>query len=390
MNILLLTQFLSTTKGGGEYLFSIMANSLANRGHKVWIITHRIDNEDYSQFHNNVKILFASSIKYEGGLPLSLRDNVRFIFDAITKGIQLIRNEKIDLIHSNNFSPALSASILSSITGCTHITAMWDIFSLCGNDYWHRWVNQKRISRLYSFLGPKFERWILRMKHDAIHTVSEASKEDLLKFGAKKPIYVIHPTIRHGTNLISKPSTSQFVYVGRLVFYKNLESVIKAISIIKKSHDSIKLKIIGGGPDKDNLQSLTKRLGLEENIEFCGYVSEDEKYKIISSSIAMTFPSLCEGFGLVVLESFSCERPVLVSNVRPLSEIINDKYDGIIINPTDEHEWAKAMIYLMNNPQKALEMGKAGKTKLEQQYTHESMIDNIESMYNKIINLSAS
>jgi len=196
MNILLLTQFLSTTKGGGEYVFSVMANGLANRGHKVWIITHKIENEDYTQFHKNVKILFVSPIRYEGGLPPSFRDNIKFVLQATRKGLQLIKTEKIELIHSNNFSPALAGSILSNLTHRSHITTVHDVFSRCGKKYWEMWGKQSNISRFNVLLAPFFEKMIIRLKHDAIHTVSEATKDDLIKFGAKKPIYVIHNTIR--------------------------------------------------------------------------------------------------------------------------------------------------------------------------------------------------
>lgn len=385
MNILLLTQFLSTTKGGGEYVFSVMADTLAKRGHNVWIITHKVENEDYTHFHKNVKIHFVSSIRYEGGLPPSFMDNIGFVLQAVAKGLWLIRKEKIDLIHSNNFSPALSSSILSYLTRCPHITAVWDIFSLCGDNYWNKWADQKGVSRLHAFLGPRFEKMILHMRHAAIHTISKVSEEDLLKFGASKPIHIIPPTIRKTENGKDMPNNLQFVYVGRLVFYKNLEIAIQAVSIVKKSYENIKLKIIGGGPHLESLRSLVKQLGLQENVEFCGYVHEDKKYELISSSIAMVFPSLCEGFGLVILESFSCSRSVLVSNVRPLSDIIDDRKDGLVIDPSDEKKWAEAMIFIIQNMDYAKKMGQEGYEKLQQRYNLDNMISQIELMYHEVI-----
>lgn len=385
MRILLLTQFLSSTKGGGEYLFNLMANAMAKKGHKVWIITHKVENEDYSQFHKNVKIEFVSSIKYEGGLPPTFKENIGFVLQAVVKGLWLIRKEKIELIHSNNFSPALSSSILSYLTRCPHITAVWDIFSLCGDNYWNKWAEQKGVSRLHAFLGPRFEKMILHIRHAAIHTISKASRDDLLKFGASKPIHIISPSIEETKNRNDIPNNLQFVYVGRLVFYKNLEIVIQAISIVKKSHKNVKLKIIGGGPHMESLMNIVKQLGLQENVEFCGYVSEDKKYEVIYSSIAMVFPSFCEGFGLVILESFSCNRPVIVSNVRPLSDIIEDKKDGFVVDAKDEKEWAHAMINLIENPSIALTMGKNGKKKLQEKYSLEEMTSKIESMYQDTI-----
>ena len=112
----MISQFLSTTRGGGEYMFTEIANLLAQRGHQVWIITHKIKNKDYTKFNPNLKIIFVSSIKHQGGLPPSISKNMRFIFESLWKGFILIRKEKIELIHSNNFSPALTSSILSSLT----------------------------------------------------------------------------------------------------------------------------------------------------------------------------------------------------------------------------------------------------------------------------------
>ena len=387
MNILLLTQFLSVTKGGGEYVFSIMANGLASKGHNVWIITHKIENEDYTHFHKNVKILFVSKIKYEGGLPPSFKDNINFVLQVIQKGLQLISKERIELIHSNNFSPALAGSILSLLTHKPHITTIHDVFSLCGKKFWKMWGKQGNISRLNVFLAPFFEKMTIKLRHDAIHTVSEATKDDLTEFGATRPIYVIPNSIE--INNIEKTSVHpfQFTYLGRLVFYKNLEVVIRAIQIAKKSFPEIILIIAGGGPHRASLERLVSDLKLQDNIKFVGFVSDKEKMELLSTSQALVFPSLCEGFGLVILESFSCGRPVIVSNMRPLSDIIDDKKDGLVVDANDEKKWAEAIISLIQYPENTTNMGLQGKKKLEAKFRKDEMINKIESMYHDVISL---
>ena len=77
---------------------------------------------------------------------------------------------------------------------------------------------------------------IIKLRHDAIHTVSEATENDLIKFGAKKPIYVIHNAIKDNKFKKLEKISFQFLFVGRLVFYKNLEVVIKAVNIVKKRY----------------------------------------------------------------------------------------------------------------------------------------------------------
>ena len=362
-----------------------MANELAKRGHKIWIITHKIENENYEDFHKNITIIFVSSVKYEGGLPPTINENVKFIYSSFFQGLKLIKQEKIDLIHSNNFSPAFAASLISSFTKCPHITAVWDVFSLCGKDFWLKWSEQKNVSRFHAFLGKRFEKMILSLKHDAIHTISDASKEDLVKFGAKKPIFNIPPAIETNKINSNKLDPLQFVYIGRLVFYKNIDTIIHAIAIVKEQFEGVKLIIIGGGPQRQELIELSRKLDLKNNVEFRGFVSEEEKNYVLSESIAMLFPSLCEGFGLVILESFMFEKPVLVADNRPLSDIVENDVDGFVIEAKEQKKWAENIIKVIQNPDYAKKMGSKGKQKALNYYSLDSMITNIESMYKSVI-----
>ncbi|HSB57688.1 MAG TPA: glycosyltransferase family 4 protein [Nitrosopumilaceae archaeon] len=384
MNVLLLSQFFSTTKGGGEYLFNIIAKNLAENNHKVWVITNRITNESYD-VHKNVKLIFVPpNLDYKGGLPPGFLDNIRYFFHGLIAGLKIIKKEKIDIIHSNNFSPALTGAVLSSFTSKPHITAIWDIFSLCGEDYWQKWTRQAGVSKIHRFLGPRFEKLILKLPHSAIQTISEASKEDLIKFGATKPIHVILPAIEKIESRKRISNFKQFVYVGRLVFYKNLEVVIKAIKIVRKTDPMVRLVVIGGGPNKRSLENLTKNLGLESNVKFIGYVTSDEKMCSIADSIAMVFPSLCEGFGLVILEAFSQNKPVLVSNIRPMSDIISHGQTGYVLDPHDENLWAEYLLKILTDSREAKIMGQNGH-RLLGKFSEESLYKQIIEMYEEVL-----
>lgn len=382
MKILLLSQFFSTTRGGGEHVFSLIAKNLAENGHEVWVITNKISGEDYKN-HENIKLIFVKpDLQYKGGLPPSFLDNLRYSLNSIRIGLKIIKHERIDIIHSNNFSPALVGSILSFLTSKPHITSVWDIFSLCGQDYWDQWSEQAGVSKIYSLLGPFFEKIILKLSHNAIHTISESSKDDLIKFGAKKPIHVIHPAIETIKKIQTEFDPLTFVYVGRLVFYKNLEVVIRALNIVKEKYPKVKLVIIGGGPHKRSLEELIKKLGMEQNIEFSGYVSFDEKMRLVASSSALLFPSLCEGFGLVILEAFSQSKPVFVSNLRPMSDIIQHNKTGYLIDPHDPSAWSTHILETIQDTKKTEDMGKTASKELEK-YSRESMYLKILEMYKK-------
>lgn len=385
MNVLLLSQFFSTTRGGGEYVFNIIAKKLAENNHKVWIITNKIKDEKY-QYDKNIHLVFVPpTLEYKGGLPPSFSDNLRYAFNAIRKGKKIIKSEKIDLIHSNNFAPAIAGSMLSFLTSKPHITSIWDIFTLCGNDYWSKWVKQEGVSKIHAVLGPKIEKLILKVPCKIFHTISETTKDDLIKFGAKKQIQVIFPSIEEKEIEKQNQNSAQFIYVGRLVFYKNLEVLIRAVKIVKKKEPEIKLIIVGGGPYKRKLMDLIKKEALEPNIIFKGYVDGEEKMKLISQSNALLFPSLCEGFGLVILEAFSLSKPVLVSDIRPMSEIVSHEETGYVLNPHDENEWANKMLDLMHNPEMSTRLGSSGRKVFENKYNIQTMYKKIIEMYNNVI-----
>ena len=384
MNILLLSQFMSTTKGGGEYVFSIMAKLLSENGHNVWIITNRIKNEDYPKLKNVEFIFVPPNLEHKGALPSGLKDNFSYFFNGMIKGKQLIKKHKIVLIHSNNFTPTFTGSMLSYFTGCPHITTIHDIYGSY-KDFWKLWGKQDKISKVNVFIAKRLEKIMMRFRYSAIHTVSESSKEHLIKFGAKKPIYVISNAIEDYEVSQVKINPFHFMYIGRLVFYKNLEVIINAIHILKNSYSEIKLIIVGSGPYKNVLEKLVSRLDLRDNVHFSGYVTEEEKRNLLTSSHALLFPSICEGFGIVLLEAFACMKPAIVSDVRPLSDIIEHKKTGLVIPPHDPNEWAKALMNIIENPSLSVEMGRVGKKILKEKYNVQNMINNIQKMYEEVL-----
>jgi len=130
MNILILSQFFSSSRGGGEHLFYVLAKKFADNNHKVWVITNKTKDEVYTT-HKNIKIIFVPPVlKYQGGLPPSIKNNIQYLLNATRAGKRIIKENNIQVIHSNSFTPALTGSLLSFLTRKIHITSVWDIFTL--------------------------------------------------------------------------------------------------------------------------------------------------------------------------------------------------------------------------------------------------------------------
>lgn len=384
MKILLLTQFFSTTKGGGEYVFKTIANNLAKNGHKVWVITNNVKNENYQESENLKIIIVKPTLEYKGGLPPSFSENIQYVINAFKEARKIIKKEKIEIVHSNNFSPSLAGSLISSFTKIPHITTIHDVFSTYEKDFWKKWSKQSGVSYTNARLVPFFEKLMMLFRFDCIHTVSDATRDDIIHLGAKKPIHVIPNCIEYTEPAKAETKNKQFVYLGRLVFYKNVEMILRAWSIVVKKHPDARLVIAGDGPHKETLQEIAKN---QHNITFAGYVTPEEKSRLLAESNALLFPSIIEGFGLVILEAFAQKRPVLVSNIPPMSDIVEDNKTGMILDPYDETRWAEAMISLVNNPENAKRMGEAGYQTLHKKYSQELFYEKLIKMYKDILQI---
>jgi len=381
MNILLLTHYFTAGRGGAWYVTAIMAQILAEKGHKVWVITNKLDGFE-SPKHENIKTFFVAKHKIQK-TSFSWIDILRYSIAVIKIGRKIIKGEKIDVIQSDPL-PGIAGSFLSWITSVPQILIIHDVFSI-KKGLWKESLKQKEISKLNAIIRPFFEKTIVRIKYSAIQTVSEAVKEDLQKIGAKRPIHVIHNAIpiHQVTKLESKPF--QLVSISRLTFYKNVQVAIKSLKIVKKSFPKVLLIIIGDGPYRKNLEHLVIELDLQENVFFKGHVSENEKKELLAKSQALVFPSKFEGFGMVILEAFEYYKPVLVSHIRPQSDIVEDKKTGFVLTPDDETEWAEAIKSLFNEPKLAAKMGENGRRVLEEKYNPEIMTKNILQMYEDVI-----
>ena len=144
------------------------------------------------------------------------------------------------------------------------------------------------------------------------------------------------------------------------------------------------LIVVGSGPHKEKLEGLVDELNLRDNIKLMGHLSSEDKEKLLGTSQALVFPSLIEGFGLVILEAFEFGKPVLVPNIRPLSDIVSDNVTGLVIPPHDEAKWAKAMELIIREPQRGIEMGHAGRQMLEKKYNTQIMHQKIVKMYDEM------
>jgi glycosyltransferase involved in cell wall biosynthesis len=99
----------------------------------------------------------------------------------------------------------------------------------------------------------------------------------------------------------------------------------------------------------------------------------------------LALPSFVEGFGLVILEAFAMVKPVLVADVKPLSELVCNNIDGFVLPVDSPKKWAEKLIYILSNKKICKKMGKAGRVKVEKEYNLDRVVNNMESLYQSLL-----
>ncbi len=196
-----------------------------------------------------------------------------------------------------------------------------------------KWIKYQR----YKFLR-KIEVRTLYPNADQIVAVSKAVKKDLVKnFSiSRKKIEVIYNFIDNGflstmnSRQIQKDtSTRTILFAGRLVKQKRVDLIIKAFLYIRKKLDNVELVIIGEGPEKEKLISLSQRFGVGKNINFRNFTLKIEKE--IASATIVVLPSAIEGHPNLILESMMVGTPVVVTNYPGASELVKNGINGYLV-----------------------------------------------------------
>lgn len=220
------------------------------------------------------------------------------------------------------------------------------------------WAFEKNHSRIWksNIAGLK--------KAEKIITISEFSKSEIIKYlnYPEDRIHIVSPAVDHDLykerrdktvlSQINLPQDDKYIlYVGSETPRQNLIFLLKAFNKLKKKLPNVKLLKIGDpqsyGARKQLIYSINE-MGLQNDVIFIGYVSEEELPKWYNASDLLVYPCLYAGFGLPPLEAMACGTPVITSNTSSLPEVIDDA--GTMVDPNNVTNMASKMYEILNNP----------------------------------------
>ena len=191
------------------------------------------------------------------------------------------------------------------------------------------------------------------MTPDAIISISGHTTVRLREAGFKREITTIPLGIDF--DLIRESELSRekndVIVIGRLLPHKNADMLIKAIGIAREIYPGIRCKIVGSGPEKENLEKLVKGLKLEGNVEISGNIEKhSDLYGFMKSSKMLVLPSTREGFGLVVIEANACGLPVITIDCKDnaAKDLVLEGVNGFVTR-LNEADIAKKIVWILRD-----------------------------------------
>lgn len=226
-------------------------------------------------------------------------------------------------------------------------------------------------------------------KIDGIRVVSNGIKQKLIQKGIEaKKIKVISTPINldkflNQEKVEKEKSEKVILFVGRLESVKNLEWFIKEVFTRVGTRHGVFFKIAGTGSQENKLKKIVKDLNLENLVKFLGQTNQEETIKYLNNCDVFVLPSRSESFGKVLVEANACGKPVVATMTTGAKEIVQDGVNGCLIPIGNAKKMVEKILYLLNNSDKAKEMGEAGKKMMQEKYSNN--IQKIVKFWEEII-----
>lgn len=175
--------------------------------------------------------------------------------------------------------------------------------------------------------------------------------------------------------------TPRLLCIGRLEAEKGFDLAVSAFESILVRFPKARLIIAGDGSKRKELEDQVENLGLGENIEFTGLLPPDKVPSLINTATIILIPSRFDSLPLVALESALMSRPVVATRVGGLSEAIVDHRTGLLIEKNNIHELSMAITYLLEHPEKAIQLGKAARLHVKQKFNWIQYVNSYDNLY---------
>jgi len=295
--------------------------------------------------------------------------------------LRVLKAKDFDIIHANGAVHALPSHLATkSISSHKKPAIITSVHSIPDESIWQK---------------PKWTvtTAILNKCSNMVLPVSNFTREGLITHGVnpQKTVTVYNPidleifdeaSKNAKTDIISDNNKNPKVaYVANLVPIKGHEYYLMAAAkVLKKCKANF--YVVGDGPRRGYLKRLAYKLGIQDDVIFTGRIHWPQIYYVLSNIVDICVSaSLSENFPFYLLECMAAKKPIVATSVGGVPEMIVDGVNGYLVQPKDPVSMANAILKLINDPDKAKEMGFRGRRIVEEQFNMGVAISKLENIY---------
>ena len=303
-----------------------------------------------------------------------------FVFGRIVGRVrELHRSNPIDLIHAHAPLPCgHAAMLLSRELGIPYVVSVHglDVFStvqVAGKA--GEWC--RRISRRVYTSSRRVICISERVREQVIEGVGRNCRTSVVHNGVDPELFspIANPS----------PDSLTILSVGNLIPIKSHDLLIRAVAALTPEFPSLRLEIIGDGPEKSRLQALTQQLQRADRVSFLGRQPRRQVAAAMQRCTLFALPSRYEGLGCVYLEAMSAGKAVVGCRGQGIAEIIEHGANGFLVGPDNEKELTLALAMLLRDQRRRSNLGAAARDTILDRLTLAHQAENLARIYRESV-----
>jgi glycosyltransferase involved in cell wall biosynthesis len=307
-----------------------------------------------------------------------IKMNGRFDPRVILKQFRLIKQNKIDIIHTHGYKSDILGILVAKLTGIKAVSTP------------HGFENVKDIKlQLFISLG-----CISLRLFDRVVPLSEELHSGIKKIGVNtNKIRLILNGVdleeiewerkrKWSSTYYKNTHERRIVYVGQIAFRKNISDLIKTFDILYKEQKNIRLIIIGDGPDKNKLEQEAASLSSGHRIDFLGY--RDDRLRLLKEMHLFVMTSSLEGIPRCMMEAMAMELPVAAYRIPGVDKLVIQGKTGLMVDFGDIVGLKKCWEKLLFDKEYAKQIARNGREYILKNYSAKRMAEEYTSLYSEL------
>ena len=372
--------------GGIARVVNDLSKRLIKDGHDVTVVTYKEGNVPYYELDKGVKVYRVDNFMINASNFIDWV--MQLNFNMIAKASEIIQKEgEFDVIHAHDWLVAYAAKTLKHsynipLVSTIHATEAGRNSGI--RDSQQKYINDTEWMLTYestevivnrNYMKGELQR-LFGLAFEKINVVPNGV--DLLLYSGVDRDYEFRRRYAMDNEKI-------ILFVGRLVYEKGVQHLIAAMPKILNGYHDAKLVIAGKGGMMDELKQEANALDLGDKVYFTGYINGKDVPKLYKAADVAVFPSTYEPFGIVALEAMLSERPIVVSDIGGLNEIVQHRENGMKCYAGNANSIADSILELLYNPELCANLTKKAKAKVRNEYNWNKIAQDTHFIYQKAI-----